>query len=36
MKKLITFPIIRVSFMYMLKINAVKSIKTSGTTIVLT
>ena len=34
MTKLIKFPIIQVSFMYMLKISAIKSIKTSVTTIV--
>ena len=32
--KLITIPIIQVSFMYMLKVSAIKSIKTSVTTIV--
>ena len=34
MTKLIEIPIIQVSFMYMLKISAIKSIKTSVTTIV--
>ena len=34
MTKLIKIPIIQVSFMYMLKISAIKSIKTSVTTIV--
>ena len=34
MKKLIKIPIIQVSFMYILKISAIKSIKTSVTTIV--
>ena len=33
MKKLIKIPIIQVSFMYILKISAIKSIKTSVTTI---
>ena len=34
MTKLIEIPIIQVNFMYMLKISAIKSIKTSVTTIV--
>ena len=34
MKKFIKTPIIQVSFMYILKISAMKSIKTSLTTIV--
>ena len=34
MTKLIEIPIIQVSFMYMLRISAIKSIKTSVTTIV--
>ena len=34
MTKLIKIPIIQVSFMYILKISAIKSIKTSVTTIV--
>ena len=34
MKKMIKIPIIQVSFMYILKISAIKSIKTSVTTIV--
>ena len=33
-KKLINIPIIKVSFMYILKISTIKSIKTSVTTIV--
>ena len=33
-KKLITIPIIQVSFMYILKVSAIRSIKTSATTIV--
>ena len=34
MTKLIKFPIIQVSFMYILKISAIKSLKTSVTTVV--
>ena len=34
MTKLIKIPIIQVSFMYILKISAIKSIKTSATTVV--
>ena len=34
MTKLIKYPIIQVTFMYMLKISAIKSIKTSVTAIV--